>query len=157
MRGKSHIKRRLIEPDHRFHSVAVSKFINMLMLNGKKTVATRIVYLALEEASTKVKREPVDLLDQVIKTVSPVLEVRSRRVGGANYQVPVEVRPERRVTLAMRWIIQSARDKQGKPMEKFLADELIDAMNGTGSAMKKREDTHKMAEANRAFAHFARY
>ncbi len=157
MRGKTHLKKRLLPPDEQFGSITVTKLINMVMLNGKKTVAKKIVYQALEEAAKCTKQEPSELLEQVIKNVSPVVEVRSRRVGGANYQVPMEVRTERRTALAMRWIINAARDRQGKPMWRFLADEISDGFAGTGAAMKKREDMHKMAEANRAFAHFARY
>lgn len=157
MRGRRHIRKHELEPDDRFQSTVVSKFINMVMRSGKKTVAKKIVYSALDDAAKTLKKEPVELLDQALKNVGPILEVRSRRIGGANYQVPMEVKPERRVVLAMRWIIGSARSKQGKPMKNFLSEELIDAYKGQGAAVKKREDTHKMAEANRAFAHFARY
>ena len=156
-RGNAKIKRMPLVPDAKFDSAIISKFVNYIMLNGKKTVALRIVYSALEQAATKLSADPMDIFDQVIKNVGPILEVKSRRIGGANYQVPMEVSRERKVTLAMRWIITAARDSKGKPMADKLASELISAYNGEGSAMKKKEETHKMAEANKAFAHFARF
>ena len=125
------------------------------MSSGKKSVARSVVYEALDIAGKKAKKEPLAIFDEAIKNASPALEVRSRRVGGANYQVPREVRPERQVTLAMRWLIQAARSKKGKPMAEKLAEELVLASKNEGAAIKKKEDTHKMAEANRAFAHFA--
>jgi small subunit ribosomal protein S7 len=157
MRGKPHYKKRILAADRRFNSPIVSKFINMVMRNGKKKVAEKIVYRALEKASEELKKEPLEVLDTVLKNVGPLLEVRPRRIGGANYQVPIEVPPERRITLALRWIIQICRDRQGKSMEEFLAEELVNAYKNQGAAIKKKEDTHKMAEANRAFAHLARF
>ena len=144
-----------VEPDYRYGSVIVSKFINHIMYSGKKSIARNIVYEALEIAGKKMKKEPAEVLDEAFKNVSPSLEVRSRRVGGANYQVPREVRPERRLTLAMRWLIQASKSKKGKSMSEKLAEELVLASKNEGAAVKKKEDTHKMAEANRAFAHFA--
>ncbi|QQG45881.1 MAG: 30S ribosomal protein S7 [Candidatus Niyogibacteria bacterium] len=154
MRRKVKIKTS-IEPDYRYGSIVVSKLINHIMLSGKKNIARKIVYSALDLAGKTAKKEPMTVLDEAIKNISPALEVRSRRVGGANYQVPREVRPERRLTLAMRWLIQAAESKKGKPMSEKLAEELILASKNEGAAVKKKEDTHKMAEANRAFAHFA--
>lgn len=144
-----------IEPDYRYGSIVVSKFINHIMDSGKKNAARKIVYDALELAGKSAKKEPMDVLDLAINNVSPNLEVRSRRVGGANYQVPREVRPERRLTLAFRWLIQAAKSKKGKPMSEKLAEELALASKNEGVAVKKKDDTHRMAEANRAFAHFA--
>jgi small subunit ribosomal protein S7 len=147
--------RRQPGPDPLYNSVNVSKFINYVMLDGKKTTAERIVYGAFETIKEKTKQEPAEVFELALKNVGPVTEVRSRRVGGANYQVPREVRPERRLALAMRWILDIARKQSGKPMSERLANELILASNNEGEAVKKRENTHKMAEANKAFAHFA--
>jgi len=144
-----------LEPDYRYGSVTVSKFINYIMSSGKKSVARSVVYDALESAGKKTKKEPLAIFDEAIKNTSPALEVRSRRVGGANYQVPREVRPERQIALAMRWLIQAARSKKGKAMSEKLAEEFVLASKNEGAAVKKREDAHRMAEANRAFAHFA--
>ena len=124
------------------------------MLNGKKTVAQRIVYDALDKASQEVRRPPLEVFDQAIRNTTPMVEVRSRRVGGATYQVPTEVRPERRLALSMRWIIQAARARQGRPMADRLSVELAEAARGQGTAVKRREDLYRMAEANRAFAHY---
>ncbi len=154
MRRKTKVKT-TIEPDYRYDSVVVSKFINHIMFSGKKNTARDIVYEALDLAGKKTKKEPMAVFEDAIKNVSPALEVRSRRVGGANYQVPREVRPERRLALAMRWLTKAARSKKGKPMAEKLAEELVLASKNEGVAVKKKEDTHKMAEANRAFAHFA--
>lgn len=154
MRGKP-IPKRQIFPDPKFNSILVSKFINKVMERGKKTVAQRVVYEAMEIISQKTKRDPLQVFDEAIKNVSPVVEVRSRRIGGANYQIPVEVRGDRRNTLAFRWLLEAARSKKGSPMHEKLAAELMNASKGEGDAMKKREDVHRMAEANRAFAHFA--
>lgn len=144
------------EADRAFNSERISRLINYVMLDGKKTTAEDIVYNALKKASEKTKNEDVvQVLDTAIKNVAPTMEVRSRRVGGANYQVPVEVRAERRIQLAFRWIVLAARDRKGIKMEDALAEELVLAYSNEGSAVKKREDTHKMAEANKAFAHFA--
>jgi len=156
-RGNAKIKRMPLTPDAKFESVLVSKFINYIMLNGKKSVAEKIVYKALGKASEKLKSEPMDVVSQVIKNVGPLVEVKSKRIGGANYQVPVEVDKSRRNTLAMRWLIEAARATKGKEMAEKLSQELISAYHGEGSAVKKKQDTHKMAEANKAFAHFARF
>lgn len=142
-------------PDPVYSSERVAKFINYVMLDGKKTIAQDIVYGAFAIIKEKTKEEPVEIFELAMKNVGPVTEVRSRRVGGANYQVPREVRPERRLSLAMRWILDIARKQSGKPMADRLAGELILASKNEGEAVKKRENTHKMAEANKAFAHFA--
>jgi small subunit ribosomal protein S7 len=148
--------RNIPKPDSRYDSVKVSKFINHIMERGKKDIARKIVYQAFEEVKKKAEVEnPLEIFDMALKNASPVMEIRSRRVGGANYQVPREVRPERRNFLAMTWMIQAAQSKSGTPMYKRLADELILASKNEGTAVKKKEDTHKMAEANKAFAHFA--
>ncbi len=157
MRGGTRYKSHPVEPDVRFRSVLVSKFINRVMLAGKKKTAQAIVYGALDRLEQLAKKPSLEAFETVIKTASPLLEVRSRRIGGATYQVPMEIRPDRKVTLAMRWIIDAARHRQGKPMQDILGEELFDVFQGTGAAMKKREDLHKMAEANRAFAHYARF
>ncbi|MDW8326867.1 MAG: 30S ribosomal protein S7, partial [Anaerolineales bacterium] len=132
----------------------VAAFVNRMMRNGKRSVAVRIMYRALELAAERAKKEPLEIFESALKNVGPQIEVKPRRVGGATYQVPVEVGPERRLSLAMRWIIQAARARSGKSMAEKLAGELLDAANNTGAAIKKREETHKMAEANRAFAHY---
>lgn len=145
-----------IAPDERYDSELLSRFINALMLSGKKSVARTIVYDALDEIKNRDNAtDPMAIFDMAIQNVSPTVETRSKRVGGANYQVPVEVRPERRRALAFRWILAAARSVKGKPMAVKLADELIAASKNEGSAVKKREDVHKQAEANRAFAHLA--
>lgn len=154
---KGRAELRDITPDPRYNNVLMSRFIGVLMLDGKRTLAEGILYDALDLAAAKTKQEPVELFETAIKNVSPAVEVKARRVGGSTYQVPIEVTPRRRVQLAIRWIIAAARAKQGSSMAQRLANELTDAINGAGEAMKKREDVHKMAEANRAFAHFARY
>jgi small subunit ribosomal protein S7 len=156
MRGTSKYKKRLLKPDSKFGSTAVTKFINYIMEQGKKSIAEEIVYSSLDEASKKLKKEPLEIFTTVISTVAPQVEVRSRRIGGANYQVPIEVREPRRTALAMRWLIEAAKSRRGMPMHQRLALEYQDILSGTGIAIKKREDTHKMAEANRAFAHFAK-
>ncbi len=148
--------RRAPEPEEKFGSVDLARFINYIMLDGKKETARKIVYGAFDIIKEQVKdKEPIEVFEAALKNAGPVTEVRSRRVGGANYQVPVEVRPARQKQLAMRWIIQSARNKKGKDMKFFLADELILASKGEGEAVKKKENVHKMADANKAFAHFA--
>lgn len=154
MRKKIKIKI-TIEPDYRYGSVLAAKFVNQIMRQGKKNTARRVVYEALDLVAKKTKKESLAALEEAINNVAPLLEVRSRRVGGATYQVPREVRPERRLALAMRWLIQAARAKKGKPMAEKLAEELALAVKNEGAAIKKKEDTHRMAEANRAFAHFA--
>lgn len=148
--------RNIVEAEPTYQSVKVAKLINYCMQEGKKNTSRRIVYKALEIIKEKEKAEnPVDVLDSALKNTSPTMEVRSRRVGGANYQIPREVRPERRLALGMKWIILAARAKKGAPMHEKLADEIILASKNEGEAVKKRENTHKMAEANKAFAHFA--
>ncbi|MDO8590960.1 MAG: 30S ribosomal protein S7 [bacterium] len=153
---RKHKKKNIVKPDSRHNSEKVSKLINYVMDAGKKNVARKIVYGAFDIIKEKEKTEnPMEVFDTALKNTGPVMEVRSRRVGGANYQVPVEVRPERRLALSMRWIIEAANSKKGKPMHIKLADELIAASKNEGEAVRKRENTHKMAEANKAFAHFA--
>ena len=141
-------------PDPKFGSTQITKFVNMIMQSGKKSTAEAIMYKALDTIGERSKGESLEVLDQALENVSPMVEVKSRRVGGATYQVPVEVRSERRITLAMRWIIDAARRRGEKSMQLKLAGELMDASENRGSAVKKREDTHRMAEANKAFAHF---
>ncbi len=155
MRGKQAPKR-VITPDPKYSNVLVAKFVNYVMLDGKKTTAQRVVYDCFDLISDKTKKDAVEVFETAIKNVGPALEVRSRRIGGANYQIPVPVRGDRRVTLAFRWILSAARSKKGRPMAARLADELMAAAENEGDAIKKRADVQKMAEANRAFAHFAR-
>ena len=147
--------RNIVGADHIYNSTKVGKFINYVMLRGQKETARKVVYDAMEIVKEKTKTEPIEVFDTALKNTGPLTEVRSRRVGGANYQIPREVRPERRVFLSMKWIIDSARGAKGKGMASKLADEIILASKNEGKAVKKREDTHKMAEANKAFAHFA--
>lgn len=154
MRGKR-APRRDILPDPRNNSTIIAKFINKIMERGKKTVAQSIVYGAFDIVKEKTGQDPLTVFDAAMKNVAPILEVKSKRVGGANYQIPIEVRGERRVALAMRWIIEAAQAKRGKPMRQKLAEELLEASVNQGDAVKKRADVHRMAEANRAFAHFA--
>ncbi|MBI2064120.1 MAG: 30S ribosomal protein S7 [Candidatus Yanofskybacteria bacterium] len=148
-------KRAVIEADLKYSSILVAKLINKIMESGKKSIANKIVYGALEKAERKVGKPAMDVLQQAFDNAAPSMELKSRRIGGANYQVPIEVKPERRTTLAIRWIINSARLAKGKPMQEKLAEEIINAFNNTGGAVKKKADTHRMAEANKAFAHFA--
>ncbi|MFP4022336.1 MAG: 30S ribosomal protein S7 [Candidatus Paceibacterota bacterium] len=149
-------KRPQVEPEYRYQSQKLAKFINYIMLDGKKHTARRVVYMALEDIKKEAGVEdPMEVFYAAVHNASPVMEVRSRRVGGASYQVPREVRPERRQTLAMKWIIAAARSRKGSPMYKNLSSELIQASNNEGEAVTKKENTHKMAEANKAFAHFA--
>ena len=147
-------ERREVNPDPKFSDLVVSKFMNSIMKQGKKSVAERIVYGALERMQSRAKSDPIQLFHEALDNVMPAVEVRSRRVGGATYQVPVEVRNERRQALAIRWLITAARSRNENTMEERLSGELLDAANNRGSAVKKREDTHKMAEANRAFSHY---
>ena len=147
-------EKRKISGDARYNNKLIQGMINRLMRRGKKSVAIRIIYQALEIIETRTKRDPVEVFEQAIKNATPVLEVKPRRVGGATYQVPVEVRPARRISLAMRWLLAAARSRPGKTMAERLAAELMDASNNTGATIKKREETHRMAEANRAFAHY---
>jgi len=144
-----------IYPDSVYDSVIIARLINQIMKGGKKTVARKIVYKTMDIIREKTKKEPLEIFEQAIKNATPLLEVKSKRVGGATYQVPREVKEGRGVTLALRWIIAAAKSKKGKPMREKLAEELLMAAKNEGSAVKKREDTHRMAEANRAFAHFA--
>ena len=147
-------EKREINPDPKFGDLIVTKFMNAVMYDGKKSVAETIVYGALDQVQSKTKQEPVAVFHQALDNVAPHVEVRSRRVGGATYQVPVDVRPERRQALAIRWLIAAARNRNETTMVDRLSGELMDAANNRGTAVKKREDTHKMAEANRAFAHY---
>jgi len=146
--------RREILPDPKFGSLTLAKFINMVMVDGKKSVAERVLYGALDQIAAKKGGDPLESLEQALENVRPVVEVKSRRVGGATYQVPVEVRPLRRNALAMRWLIEAARKRSEKSMADRLAGELMDASDSRGTAVKKKEDTHRMAEANKAFSHY---
>ncbi len=146
--------KRQVKPEVRYNSVMVAQFINKLMRGGKKSTAARIVYDALDIVQNRMKRPPLEVMEEAMRNISPVLEVKPRRVGGSTYQIPVEVPPSRRLSLAMRWLLAAAHNRPGKSMAEKLASELMDAARGTGAAVKKREDTHRMAEANRAFAHY---
>ncbi len=146
--------KREILPDPKFGSILLTKFMNMIMVDGKKSVAEKIMYGAMNSMSERAGGEPMEVLERALENVRPLVEVKSRRVGGATYQVPVEVRPSRRNTLAMRWLIDAARKRSEKSMAKRLAGELADAAEARGTAVKKREDTHRMAEANKAFSHY---
>lgn len=154
MRRKVNYKRDL-KPDLMYNSTNVEKLINYIMQEGKKNTARKVVYDAFKKVEEKLKTSPVEIFESALKNVAPQMEVRSKRIGGANYQVPHEVRPERRLALSLRWIIEAAKGKKGSPMSERLANELVSAFNNEGEAVKKRENVHKMAEANRAFAHFA--
>ncbi len=147
-------KKRKIEPDPKYNSYVIAKLVNKVMWDGKKTIAQKIVYGAMDIIKEKTGEDPLNYVLKAIENVKPEIETRTRRVGGANYQVPVDVPPERQLSLAIRWIVNYARERSGKSMIEKLAGELMDAYNQRGGAIKKREDTHKMAEANRAFAHF---
>ena len=146
--------KRTIQPDARYNSLLLQDFINRMMRDGKKSVATRVMYESLDLVADRTKREAMEVLDQAMKNVAPIIEVKPRRVGGATYQVPVEVSSDRRQTLAMRWLLAAARSRAGRSMAEKMAGELMDAANNTGAAVKKKEETHKMAEANRAFSHY---
>lgn len=154
MPRKGPVTRREVIPDPVFGSVMVSRLINKVMVDGKKGVAERIVYDAFETIREKSGKDPMEVFEAAIKNIMPVLEVKARRVGGANYQVPIEVRPERRTTLGVRWLVTYSRQRGEKTMHEKLANEILDAANNSGASVKKREDTHKMAEANKAFAHY---
>ena len=154
MPRKGPVPKRDVLPDPVYHSKTVTKFINKVMLSGKKSVAQRVVYDAFETIREKTGQDPLEVFETALRNVMPVLEVKARRVGGANYQVPVEVRPDRRMTLGIRWLVGYARLRGEKTMDARLSAELMDAANNTGAAIKKKEDTHKMAEANKAFAHY---
>jgi len=144
-------------PDARYNSEQLARFINKVMQRGKKGLAERIVYGAMETIQQRTGREPLEVFEQALYNATPVLEVKPRRVGGANIQVPVQIEGSRRTSLAMRWLLTSARNRNGKSMEEKLANELLDAFNNTGATIKRREDTHRMAEANRAFSHYGRF
>ena len=154
MPRRREVPNREILPDPKFGSVELSKFMNVVMESGKKAVAERIIYGALEQIETKTQKDPLELFNTAINNAKPMVEVKSRRVGGANYQVPVEVRPVRRLALSMRWIKDAARKRSEKSMAQRLANELMEAAEGRGGAMKKRDEVHRMAEANKAFSHF---
>ncbi len=148
------VAKREVLPDPKFGNVTLAKFMNHVMISGKKSVAERIVYGALDQVQEKLNKDPLEVFDEALENVAPLVEVKSRRVGGATYQVPVEVRPSRRTALAMRWLVEYSRGRGEKSMPHRLAGELIDASQGKGGAVKKREDVHRMAEANKAFSHF---
>jgi len=154
MARRNRAPKRYIEPDIKYNSQLVAGFINKLMKHGKKTVAASIFYTALDLIEERTKKPGIDVFEQAVKNATPQIEVRPRRVGGATYQIPLEVRPDRRRSLAVRWLVSSARARTGKSMSEKLAAELMDAANNQGPTVKKREDTHRMAEANRAFAHY---
>mgnify|MGYP000047039038 FL=1 len=153
MRRRRQPKKEIL-PDSKFGNPIVAKLINYIMCDGKKSVAVGVVYDAFDIVSKKTKKEPLDIFDEAIKNTSPMLEVKSKRVGGANYQVPRQVKGDRRLTLSLRWIILAARSRKGQRMAEKLADEIMQAAQNTGTAVKKKDDTHRMAQANRAFAHF---
>ncbi|KIL52336.1 30S ribosomal protein S7 [Jeotgalibacillus soli] len=154
MPRKGAVAKRDVLPDPIYSSKLVTRLINKIMIDGKRGTAQKILYSAFDVIQERSGKDPLEVFDQALKNIMPVLEVRARRVGGANYQVPVEVRPERRTTLGLRWLVNYARLRGEKTMEERLANEILDAANNTGAAVKKREDTHKMAEANKAFAHY---
>lgn len=148
------VKKRKLNPDHMFNSTLISKFINIMIKKGKKSVAEKIIYGSMEKVKEKTKEDPLKMFEKAVENVRPVLETKSRRVGGATYQVPIEVPMSRSTSLAVRWILRYAKDRGGKSMIEKLSAEIVDAVNNRGGAIKKREDVHKMAEANRAFAHY---
>ena len=154
MPRRARVEKRETPPDAKYQNVIVAKLINKVMLNGKKATAEKIVYAALENVAKMEKKDPVTILEQAVKNATPLLQVKPRRVGGATYQVPVEVSPERGLSIALRWLVASARERSGRSMAEKLAAELSDAFKQQGATIKKREDTHRMAEANRAFAHY---
>ncbi|GAA5446230.1 30S ribosomal protein S7 [Microbulbifer sp. NBRC 101763] len=148
------VAKREVLPDPKFGNVTLAKFMNHVMISGKKSVAERIVYGALETVSEKMNKDPIEVFEESLENIAPMVEVKSRRVGGATYQVPVEVRPSRRMALAMRWLVEFSRKRGEKSMAQRLANEMIDAAQNKGGAVKKREDVHRMAEANKAFSHY---
>jgi small subunit ribosomal protein S7 len=154
MARRRRAEKRRILPDPKYASVELARFINKVMLNGKQTVAQRIVYTALGEVEGQARRPGLEVFQQAVRNATPMVQVKSRRVGGATYQVPTEVRPERQLALAMRWIVLAARSRSGRPMAERLAQELLEASRGQGTAVRRKEDLHRMAEANRAFAHY---
>jgi small subunit ribosomal protein S7 len=155
MRGKQAPKRNII-PDGKYGNTVVTKFINYVMYDGKRSVAQAVVYGAMDQVAERTKEDAMEVFERAMKNLQPTVEVKSKRVGGANYQIPTQVRGERRIALAFRWLIGAARSRKGRPMANKLADELVAAANNEGDAIKKKMDVHRMAEANRAFAHFAR-
>jgi small subunit ribosomal protein S7 len=157
MPRRAKVQRRVLVPDARYQSETLSKFINKVMQRGKKGTAERIVYNAMDTIQQRTGREPLEVFEQALYNATPLLEVKPRRVGGATYQVPVQIEGARRTSLAMRWLLQSARNRNGKSMDEKLANELLDAFNNTGATIQRREDTHRMAEANRAFSHYGRF
>lgn len=157
MSRKSKKISKVLIPDKKFGNVLIQKLINKIMLNGKKTVAEKIVYAAMDLAGKKLGKDPLEVFQTAINNVSPLIQLKSRRIGGANYQIPTEVSGDRKIIIAFQWIISSARHRRGMPMKDKLAGEIIDAFNNTGGAIKKKEETHRMAEANRAFTHFSRF
>lgn len=154
MPRKGPVRPRAVLPDPVYNSIMVQRFINRLMMDGKKSVSERIFYAAMEQVETRAKRPAIEVFDAAMRNVMPVIEVRPRRVGGSTYQVPVEVRPDRKTSLALRWLVGNARKRSGRTMVERLTGELLDAANGTGASVKKREDIHRMADANKAFAHY---
>ena len=156
-RDRRKVERRIIEPDARYKSVLLSQMINKMMLDGKKIKTTQLIYKALDEVHDKTKKDGLEVLEKALRNITPALEVKSRRIGGATYQIPVEVKGRRKNHLAITWMRDAARARKGKSFDHLLAAEIIDAYNETGTAFKRKEDTHKMADANKAFAHFARY
>jgi small subunit ribosomal protein S7 len=157
MPRRAKVQKRIIIPDSKYNSELVTRFINKIMQRGKKGLAERIMYGAFETIQTRSGRNPLEVFEQAVYNATPVVEVKPRRVGGATYQVPVQIEGDRRRSLAIRWLLTAARNRPGKSMEEKLANELMDAFNGTGATIKRREDTHRMAEANRAFSHYARF
>ena len=157
MPRRAKVQKRNIIPDPRYNSELVTRFINKIMQRGKKGLAERILYGAFETIQAKTGRNALEVFEQAIYNVTPVVEVKPRRVGGATYQVPVQIEGDRRRSLAIRWLLTAARNRPGKTMEERLANEILDAFNGTGATIRRREDTHRMAEANRAFSHYARF
>jgi small subunit ribosomal protein S7 len=151
-RGRA--SRRRIDPDAKYDNLKIARFINKLMHDGKKSTAERVFYTAMDRIEERMDKSPVEVFEQALDNAMPLLEVKARRVGGSTYQIPMEIRPERRESLAMRWLIQTARSRPGKSMAEKLASELMDAANNTGATIKRKEDTHRMAEANKAFAHY---
>ncbi|HSX01535.1 MAG TPA: 30S ribosomal protein S7 [Candidatus Saccharimonas sp.] len=149
--------KRIVEPDLRYGNVLVTKMTNKMMRDGKKRLAESLLYSALEQAEDKAKAPALEVFETALKNVGPSIQVKAKRIGGATYQVPIEVRGDRKIHLAMMWILQAARSKSGRSFDRLLAEEFIAAFNGTGDAVRKRDEVHKMAEANKAFAHFARY
>lgn len=154
MSRKNQAPKRVVMPDPKFDSVVVTKLVNNIMLDGKKQTAQTIIYNAFDIIKDKTEQEPMEVFNTALENIMPILEVKARRIGGANYQVPVEVRPERRQTLGLRWLVNASRLRSERTMEERLANEIIDAANNSGATVKKKDDTHRMAEANKAFAHY---